>query len=306
MLSDTFAKKPQTKEQTQNLYRGLSRIMISLAKMPQSRIGSWTVDNDGRISLSNRPMFCHLHMLENWAIPTGIPRNMTYTSADSFYLDLLDGHDNRLRYQGNSVFDSEDAHAQATDLVLMRLFLHKFTNRYLRDGPFVMQLTDMHASNIFVDKDWNVKHIIDLEWACSLPIEKLLPPYWLTGKGIDQLRGSDYELFKTTYEQFTEIFEQEETNTPLYHCKSNMRSALENGRYWYLNALQTPKGLFNLCRTHLEPFYDKVPKESLLEAVPSFWTPGMTVFVDSKLRDFARYRQEVRDIFNSRQSGRFH
>lgn len=237
---------------------------------------------------------------------------MTYTSADSFYLDLLDGHDNRLRYQGNAAFSSEDARGQATDLVLMRALLHKFTDRYLRDGPFVMQLTDMHASNVFVDKDWNITHVIDLEWACSLPVERLLPPFWITGKAVDQITGPEYERFKTSYEQFTDIFEQEEINTPLNHGKSlfsrstNMKSALQDGRYWYLNALQTPKGLFSLFRGHLGYFYDQVPKESLYEAVASFWTPGMTLFVDSKLEEFAQYRQEVRDVFNSERSGKFY
>ncbi|EEH09928.1 conserved hypothetical protein [Histoplasma capsulatum G186AR] len=295
---------------TQNLYRSMARVMISLTKVPQPRIGSWTIDNDGRISLSNRPMLCHLHQLENWAIPSGIARNMTYTSSDSFYLDLLASHDNRLQYQRNAAYSEEDARAQAKDLVLMRASLHKFTDRYLHNGPFIMQLTDMHASNIFIDKDWNIKHIIDLEWACSLPLGDLLPPFWLTGMGVDQIKGPEYERFRASYEKFTEIFEQEETGIPLPHNGNlysramAMRSALEDGRYWYLNALQTPKGLFNLFRTHLEPFYDKVPKESLCAAVSPFWTPGMTSFVNLKLKEFTQYRQEVRDIFNSGKSGR--
>ena len=237
---------------------------------------------------------------------------MTYTSADSLYIDLLAGHDNRLRHQGNAAFTSEDARAQATDLVLMRALLHKFINWSLRDGPFVMQLTDMHASNIFVDKDWNIKHIIDLEWACSLSLEKLLPPFWLTHKGVDQIEDSEYEWFKVCYEQFTDIFKQEEINTPLYHNgtlysrATIMNSALEDGRYWYLSALKISKGLFNLFRTHLEPFYDKALKGTLAAAISPFWTPGMTSFLDSKLKEFAQYRQEVRDIFNSKDSGRPH
>lgn len=92
--------------------------MISLARLPQPRIGSWTIDNVCRISLSNRPLLYRLHHLENWIIPTGIPRNRTYTNADSFYLDLLKGHDNRLRYQHNSAHSQVDAQNQAEYLVL--------------------------------------------------------------------------------------------------------------------------------------------------------------------------------------------
>lgn len=59
----------------------------------------------------------------------------------------------------------------------MRALLHQYTNEELREGPFVMQLTDLHAPNIFVDRDWNIKHIIDLEWACALPLANLRPPF---------------------------------------------------------------------------------------------------------------------------------
>lgn len=310
-LSNVFSM-PHTEAQTQNLYRSMSKIMISLAKIPQPRIGSWTVDNDGRLSLSNRPLLSHLHQLENWDIPTDIPRNMTYSSADSFYLDLLAVHDNRFQYQGNAAYSGRDARSQAMDLVLMRALLHKFTNRSLRDGPFIMQLTDMYISNIFVDGDWNIKHIIDLEWACSLPLGDLLPPFWLTGKGVDQIEGIEYERFKACYKQFVETFKQEEMGMPLYHNGSfysramSMNNALEDGRYWYWNALQTPKGLFNIFRTHLETFYDKVSKDSLRTAISPFWAPEMTSFVNSKLDEFTQYRQEVGDIFKSEKSGRLY
>ncbi|WEW57643.1 hypothetical protein PRK78_003110 [Emydomyces testavorans] len=309
-LSDTYTM-PHTEAQTQNLYRSMSRIMISLARLRQPRIGSWTIDNAGHISLSNRPMLSHFAVLENWNIPTDIPRHMTYTSADTFYLDLLAGHDNRLLYQGNAAFDEKDARAQAKDLVLMRALLHRFTDRNFCDGPFVMQLTDMHISNIFVDKDWSITHIIDLEWACSLPIENLLPPWWLTEKCVDQIKGFEYESFQACYMQFTDIFEQEEVKMPLYYghlfsLARIMKSSLENRRYWYLHALQTPKGLFNLFRTHLQPLFDIPSKDTVRAAVSSFWTPGMTGFVDMKQKEYAQYQQEVCDIFNSRKSGRFY
>ncbi|KAK2763188.1 hypothetical protein FQN54_009824 [Arachnomyces sp. PD_36] len=310
MLSDTFFS-PHTDFQTENLYRDMSRIMISLAKIPQSRIGSWTVNNQGQISLTNRPMFCYLHQLENWSIPTDIPRGMTYASADSLYLDVLGCHDNRLRFQANAAFDEIDARLQAKDLVLMRALLHKFTNRCERDGPFIMQFTDMHQSNILVDKDWNIKHIIDLEWTCSLPLGFLRPPFWLTGMGVDEIEGPEYDRFKACYETFVEVFEQEEASSSSlllnrgvpYSPATSIKTALKDGQYWYFSALHSPKGLFNIFRAHLEPMFDKVPKDTLREGISPFWTPGMTSFVDFKLNGYTRYLQEVHDVFNSNQSG---
>ncbi|TPX26457.1 hypothetical protein DIZ76_011919 [Coccidioides immitis] len=309
MLSTKFSK-PHTVMQVENFYRGMSQIMISMARVSQPRIGSWTIDNRGQITLTNRPMLCHLHQLENWSIPSDIPRSRTYTSADSFYLDLLAGHDNRLRYQGNATTSEIDARGQATDLVLMRALLHQFTNRHLRDGPFIMQLTDMHDSNILVDKDWNIKYVIDLEWACSLPLDALLPPFWLTGKTVDRLHGDEYTRFKAQYSKFVEIFEQEERSTVLhqdgnfYSRGATMRTALEDGRYWYLNALQSPKGLFNLFRRHLQAQFDEVSGNVLCAGVSPFWTPGMTSFVQSKLDNHTQYLQELVGVFTSEKSGR--
>lgn len=51
-LSDLFTN-PHTKTQTQNSYRGMLKIMISLSRILQHRTGSWTIDNAGCISLSN-------------------------------------------------------------------------------------------------------------------------------------------------------------------------------------------------------------------------------------------------------------
>ncbi|KAJ0424772.1 hypothetical protein BJY00DRAFT_298786 [Aspergillus carlsbadensis] len=309
VLSNVF-RAPHTEEQTQNLYQSMAKIIVSLAKVPQPRIGSWTISDDGRLSLSNRPLFCHLQELENMNISSGMARNTTYTSADTFCLDLLDGHDNRLRYQANAAFDENDARSQAVDLVLMRSALSQFTDRSLRDGPFVMHLTDMHISNVFVDKDWNIKHLIDLEWACSVPLEHALAPCWLTDKGVDQLTEMEYEKFEKHYRLLTDAIRKQESNTPIqyngtaFSLAATMDRVFDDRHYWYLFSLRTPKGLFNVCREQLQPLYDKVPKESLRAAFSPFWTPGMSSFVNMKVKDFADYIQHVREIFNSPQSGR--
>lgn len=97
----------------------------------------------------------------------------------------------------------------------MRTLLFHFTNRKLRQGPFVYSLTGIHQSNIFVDSDWNIKCLVDLEWACSLPVETLRVSYWLTGCSLDNLTGAHFEEFKKTYNRFIGIFEQEEQLFPL-------------------------------------------------------------------------------------------
>nr|KMM71395.1 hypothetical protein CPAG_07702 [Coccidioides posadasii RMSCC 3488] len=188
MRSNVFTM-PHTEVQTRNLYRSISRIMISLAKFHSAELVP------GR-----------LITMDELAYPI-VPY----------------------------------ARGQAKDLVLMQALLHLFTDRHLHNSPFVMQLADMHAINIFVDEDWNIKHVVDLEWACCLPLGNLLSPFWLNGQSVDGLDGPEYEQFKACYEQFTTIFttifEQEETDTPLHHkgsfysCAKVMKGALYDGRY---------------------------------------------------------------------------
>lgn len=57
--------------------------------------------------------------------------------------------------------------------------------------------------------DWHIKYLIDLEWACSLPVETLRPPYSLTGCTADDLVGPQLDTFSEGHREFMEIFEEE-------------------------------------------------------------------------------------------------
>lgn len=206
MLSETFDSHIHDPSRRQNLFSDLSRIMVSLARRPQLRIGSFTIDNAGFISLSNRPLTLRLQALENEGIPTNIRRLQTFESTEYYALDLLAYHDNRLLHQPNSMNGEMDGRRQMSVIRLMRSTLPQFINFKTRHGPFVFGLPDFHTSNIFVDKEWHVTSLIDLEWACSHPLEMLRPPYWLTGQNLDRLDGDHFETFSTVQEEFMAEF----------------------------------------------------------------------------------------------------
>jgi hypothetical protein len=213
----SIARRSLRQDLRVNLFRDLSRIILSLSQLPLPRIGSWTIDERGVLTLANRPLIHQFQSLENEGIPTNIARTLTYTTADAYYIDLLACHDNRIRNQPNSIVDEKDGRAQMANLFAMRGLLPHFTSRDLRYGPFVFNLTDLHGSNIFVDCDWHIKYIIDLEWACSLPIEMLTPPYWITSRAVDELEGDELQTFEKAYQDFTDIFEEEEKSfSPTY------------------------------------------------------------------------------------------
>ncbi|KAL5335569.1 hypothetical protein BJX70DRAFT_313637 [Aspergillus crustosus] len=176
MLSDSWDDQRDDRTKRTNLFKGLSRVILSLSQVPLPRIGSWTLDPGGVLRLSNRPLTLRLHQLENAHIPSNISRDLTYSSSEAYYHDQLSCHDSRIRHQPNSVSDEDDGRAQMARLTLMRALLPHFLDRSHREGPFLYRLTDLHPSNIFLDSNWHIKCVIDLEWASSLPAETLRVP----------------------------------------------------------------------------------------------------------------------------------
>ncbi|KAI9736677.1 MAG: hypothetical protein M1834_000881 [Cirrosporium novae-zelandiae] len=215
MLSESWENLRHNRIHRTNLFRDLSNIILAISQFSLPRIGSLTIDDLGVLSLTNRPLTLQIQHLENEGIPTQIDRNLTYSTSETYALDLLKCHDNRLRCKPNSIRDEYDGRAQMAALTTMRALYPHFLSRDLRHGPFVFTLTDLHQSNIFVDDDWHIKFLIDLEWACSLPIEMLHPPCWLTSRGVDQLEKGEYlDAYSSVHAEFLEAFEEKERFSP--------------------------------------------------------------------------------------------
>lgn len=56
------------------LFRGLAKIMLSLVRVPLPRVGSWTMDDPGILSLTNRPLSDLTMFWNRHKIPMDIPR----------------------------------------------------------------------------------------------------------------------------------------------------------------------------------------------------------------------------------------
>ncbi|TQS32384.1 hypothetical protein Golomagni_07299, partial [Golovinomyces magnicellulatus] len=103
MLLHTWEEGRHDPELRSNFYRSLSKIMVSLAKVPLPRIGSFIIDDDGYLRLANRPLTKELHQLENEEIPLDIPRDVTYAHTGSYVNALLSYHYSKLRHQPNGL-----------------------------------------------------------------------------------------------------------------------------------------------------------------------------------------------------------
>ncbi|POR36342.1 hypothetical protein TPAR_03459 [Tolypocladium paradoxum] len=302
MLSESWEEHRHDPNRRANLFRGLSRIMLRLSKLPLPRIGSWTLDDRGVLKLTNRPLTLLLHQLENAEIPTDIPRDRTYTSVEPYFLDLIACQDNRMRYQPNSIHNQGDGETQLAALTAMRAVLPKFTDRQFRDGPFVYSLTDLHQSNIFVDDDWHITSIIDLEWACARPIEMLGPPDWLSGRSLEEI-AFHLDEYASVHDEFVDAFEREE----LAQCQSNanaeaMRACWKTGSFWYSHALDSPTVLLALFVDHIQPRFAKLSSTSWDEfsrMLMRLWDLDSQRFISSKVIEQGQYVNQLRKMFTS-------
>ena len=262
----------------------------------------------GVLSLTNRPLTLCLQELENDGIPTNIGRENTYDAVEPYILDLLAYHDSRLRCQPNSINDEVDCRAQMAALTAMRGVLPHFIDRNSRGGPFLFTLTDIHQSNIYVDEQWNIKRLIDLEWVCSLPSQMQTPPYWLTNQGVDHLTGGHLNEYEKAHKEFMEIFEHEEylqnERTPSKvmdeHSRANtMRRAWKNGSFFYFHALDSTTGLFNLWVRNIQPMFSKFGclNDELNRHLAPYWGIDTEGFIASKGRDRDPYIRQLRALF---------
>lgn len=306
MLSESWDELHHDLSRRRALFRDISRIILALGRSPMPRIGSLTIDSRSILSLKNRPLTCQLQIMENEGIPTSIDRSLTYSDAGTYLLDLLAYHDSRIRCQPNSIKDEFDGRAQMATLTMMRALLPTFINRDLRNGPFVFTLTDLHQSNIFVDPNWRVKCIIDLEWACSLPVEMQHPPYWLSGRAVDELtKDEDIEAFTRLHKEFMDLFEEEErllSPRSTDHgalCRADiMRTGWKVGNFWYFQCLDSPKGIYNLFLQHIQPRFAASHHAKFDEVVAPYWATDADTVVATKIKDFEVYTDQLRKAFD--------
>ncbi|PNY27693.1 Uncharacterized protein TCAP_02379 [Tolypocladium capitatum] len=238
------------------LFRGISRSMLSLARIPQPQIASFRFHDDGTVTLTNRPLTCSMMILENDGTPRTMERNSIYLSTEPFIADLFSFHDKRFISHPNAVYNHKDCHSEMAAKVLLRALAYRYVRQDLRNGPFFLQLGDFHASNIFVDDDWNMTSLIDLEWVSALPVEKMTVPYWLTGCSIDTIRREKLVEFNTIREEFMNIFEEEEGQIAAEHDYSLtqiMRESWESGGVWFWHSAMSTNAIYPLFTDHICP-----------------------------------------------------
>lgn len=308
MLSNTWTQKQHDIELRSNLFRDLSRIFLSITRIPLPKIGSFNIDHNGFLSLTNRPLSIELQDLENDGIPTNIPRDYTYDSVNTYVMDILACHDRRLQNQPNAINHQSDYLYQTGALAAMRIIFPTLFARPARHGPFVLDFTDLHQSNIFVDKAWRITSLVDLEWACARPIELFHFPTCFTNKAVDEIAG-DSDEYDAMRKEFVDILIDEEQKldctTPNLRpqLSASLKQGWEYGTFWYALALASPTGLFAIFYKKIQPAFfnhtDDEEEDPFQSVMPWFWGRDFVPLARRKLADKKDYDQQLRELFEN-------
>ncbi|KAL4877851.1 hypothetical protein BJY04DRAFT_209593 [Aspergillus karnatakaensis] len=230
----------------------------------------------------------------------------TYSTVDSFVADTLSFHDSRLQSQPNAVNEMPDFLYQASCLATMRTVSPLFSQRHLRRRPFLFSLTDLHPSNIFVDENWHITSLVDLEFACSVPIEMIHPPHWLTTMAVDRIQPEEYDQQRL---EFMALLAEEERchsfGKDELRLSNVMGTAWSMGTFWYSLALATPSGVFSIFRNHIRPCFirrpaDNDPEEDdrSLEFMPWYWARNLAAIYGRKVADKRVYDGQPQHEFD--------
>ncbi|TPX10754.1 uncharacterized protein E0L32_008323 [Thyridium curvatum] len=211
--------------------------------------------------------------------------------------------DKKLLHQPNAIHDQDDGERQLAALAALRATMHHFVRPELRDGPFYLTLTDVHQGNIFVDEDWNIQAVIDLEWAHSLPAEMQLPPYWLTSRAVDGFHDAKATAeYESALDEYLEIYEAEEMRR-FGELRQGpvQRHVWRTGAFWYFAAVSVPKGMYNIFNRHVQPLFneDHADQGIFDEVFFWYWGLGAQSVIDAKLKDKERYLDRVREVFTA-------
>jgi hypothetical protein len=303
LANSWFSTTPVDSAKRHNLFRGTSRLILKLARVPLRRIGSFTFDPDmGTISLTNRPLTSGIAIIENDGASRVMDSDQTYESVDPYVTDLLTLHDNRFLAQKNAVKSREDCYYQMAVQAILRIMSQQYLDRSPRQGPFYMQPTDLHPGNLMVDDDWNITSLIDLEWICARSHQMIDIPCWITWRGIDEVCLPQFSAeYATARKSFMAAFEEEgrEMSGEMSNDFSKtIEKSYSSKASWFFHALDSTNAMYQLFELQLRPqFISQGIPEKVGAYFAVFWAQQVRETTIRKLREREEYDAELRAMF---------
>ncbi|CAK7200806.1 hypothetical protein SEUCBS139899_003505 [Sporothrix eucalyptigena] len=304
-----------------NLFRGVSRIILALARVPQPRIGAFRFNDNGTISLDGRPATADMIVLENAEAPRTMSVDTTYASAEEYIGAMQTFHEERFLAAPNAANSEEDAIYQMGTMSFLRSVTHHFfggnsrvncSNSRWHRGPFVLSMSDNNQSNIMVDDEWNVTGIYDLEWIFSAPVDMPREPPWLTWSLLDGIVDTEhggYEEYSNTRAAFMKVFAEEERLADMKALEealggTTLSAVMEESwvskTFFFYASLLSINGMTQITRSQLWPmFFGSEQERGLLDytTLTQLWSPKVVSVITKKIDDHTKHLAGVAALF---------
>lgn len=211
-----------------------------------------------------------------------------------------------MRHQPNSVLHRDDGISQLSSLVGLRATLPHFYPPSPTTPQLFMRFTDLHQSNFFVDDDWHITRLIDLDFAYSSPLELSHVPSWLTDLGVDQIDpGPVRDDYQTHYDAFVDAVAAQEDSSrgrellPADHTYSaQLRADWTSGRLWYSMALGSLNAFPTIWVQHFRPrFFPDWKFETHTGPLAQLWGEDLEGFLAKKAAEMEQYQEKVKEVF---------
>lgn len=299
-----------------NLFRGVSRVILALARVPQPRIGAFRFNDDGTISLDNRPVTADMFVLENARAPRTMGVDTTYTNANEYVSDLQTFQEQKFLAAPNAAVEEEDAKYQMGIMSFLRAVTHHFvggSSRW-RNGPFALYMSDANASNFMVDEDWNVTGMYDLEWMFSAPADMPRVPSWLTWSSVDRISkpaSDEYAAYDETRAVFAGVFAEEErlADTAVLEdalggttLSAVMEESWASKTFWFYSSLLSITGMTHVASHQILPMFARAWEEKGEPSAPfadlaKLWSTRAADVVAKKVDDHTKHLVNVAALF---------
>lgn len=166
-----------------------------------------------------------------------------------------------------------------------------------RDGPLFLTLTHLHRRNIFVDEDWNIQIVIDLEWRVRSQSKCSCRPISSTALDVDGFTDTESVAeIDGLLKEYIAIYKEEETaqNGALYQAPV-IQHVWKSGSFWYFQAVKVPKGIYRVLNSNIQPLFNKDHcEESIFDQVFWwYWSANAKGVIQKKLRDKKVYRRQL-------------
>jgi len=132
----------------------------------------------------------------------------------------------------------------------------------------------------------------------------LTVPYWLTGRGIDQIKDEYLDEFDKVRKEFMYIFEEEEQKMAGKEHDILLARVMcdmwESKGVWFWHCIKSVNAMYFLLEDHLCPRFSGSLSLKAEEIVSQFWCEHSEDIVARKLAEKERYDQELRRLFDGK------